>query len=256
MTDAAAVGASRQTWAAASYDTHARFVSDLAGGVMNWLDVKPGERVLDLGCGDGVLTAKLGEAGAEVAGVDSSPDFVAAARARGLDVRLMDGEALTFEDEFDAVFSNAALHWMTKAGQVIDGVARALRPGGRFVAEFGGHGNVAAIVTAMRAVGLARGGNVALAHPWFFPAPAVYQAMLEAQGFSVRRIGLFPRPTPLPTGMAEWLNLFRRPFFEQFENEAENALAEVVELLRPALCDAHGNWTADYVRLRVEAVKP
>ena len=168
----------------------------------------------------------------------------------------MDGQSLSFEREFDAVFSNAALHWMPDAPAVLRGVARALKPGGRFVAEFGGHGNVAAIVTAMRAVALRRGGDVALAHPWFFPAPDVYQALLEAEGFSVQRIALIPRPVVLKTGIAGWLMLFRKPFFQQFENEAENALAETVDLLRPALCDADGNWTADYVRLRVEAVKP
>ncbi len=181
---------------------------------------------------------------------------MAAAKSRGLDVRLMDGEKLTFADEFDAVFSNAALHWMTNASAVLAGVSRALKPGGRFVAEFGGHGNVAALVTAMRAVGMRRGGDLSLAHPWFFPAPDVYQSLLTEHGFTVRRIALIPRPVVLKTGIAEWLMLFRKPFFQQFENEADNALAETVELLRPSLCDAQGNWTADYVRLRVEAVKP
>ncbi len=255
MMDGATAGR-QQTWSAGSYDTHARFVSDLAGGVMEWLAPQSGERILDLGCGDGVLTADLKARGADVVGVDSSADFVAAAQARGLDVRLMDGEKLTFADEFDAVFSNAALHWMTNASAVLAGVSRALKPGGRFVAEFGGHGNVAALVTAMRAVGIRRGGDLSLAHPWFFPAPDVYQSLLTEHGFTVRRIALIPRPVVLKTGIAEWLMLFRKPFFQQFENEADNALAETVELLRPSLCDAQGNWTADYVRLRVEAVKP
>ena len=246
----------RQTWSAGTYDTHARFVSDLAGGVVEWLASKPGERILDLGCGDGVLTADLKAAGADVVGVDSSEDFVRATKAKGLDARLMDGQALDFGPEFDAVFSNAALHWMTDADAVVKGVARALKPEGRFVAEFGGHGNVAAIVTAMRAVGKARGGDLALAHPWYFPAPEVYRALLEANGFTVRRIALIPRPVVLKTGIEGWLMLFRKPFFQQFESEAEMALAEVVDLLRPSLCDASGNWTADYVRLRVEAVKP
>jgi hypothetical protein len=128
-------------------------------------------------------------------------------------------------------------------------------PGGRFVAEFGGHGNVAAIVTALLAVARICGGDASLCGPWFFPTPAEYRGLLEAEGFTVRRIGLYPRPTPLKTGMAEWLKLFRKPFFEQYGSEAENVIAETMELLRPSLCDSHGNWTADYVRLRVEAVK-
>lgn len=245
----------RQQWSAGSYDTHARFVSDLAAGVVDWLAPVPGERILDVGCGDGVLTAELRAKGADVLGIDSSEDFVTAARARGLDARLMDGEALDFGPEFDAVFSNAALHWMPAADAVAAGIARALKPGGRFVAEFGGHGNVAAIVTAMRAIAQRLGGDVALANPWYFPSPQAYQAVLERHGFRVRRIALIPRPVVLKTGMEGWLMLFRKPFFAQFGARAQQALEETIDLLRPALCDSDGHWTADYVRLRVEAVK-
>ena len=248
--------AGRQTWSAKDYDSHARFVSDLAGPALEWLAARPGERILDLGCGDGAVTAALGAMGVEVVGVDTSRSLLAAARARGLDVRRMDGQALEFSAEFDAVFSNAALHWMTAPEAVIAGVHRALREGGRFVAEFGGHGNVAAIVTAMRATARRLGGDQALAGPWFFPTPEVYADMLAKGGLVVRRIGLFPRPTPLKSGMKEWLKVFRRPFFEQYGERMDEVLEEVEDVLRPVLCDGRGAWMADYVRLRVEAEKP
>jgi trans-aconitate methyltransferase len=249
-------GRARQVWNAEDYEKHARFVSDLAGPVLEWLQPQAGERILDLGCGDGVLTEELGRRGVSVLGVDVSESLLAAAAARGVETRPMDGQKLMFDGEFDAVFSNAALHWMSDADAVIDGVFRALRPGGRFVAEFGGHGNVAAVTTAMRATARRRGGDAALAGPWFFPSVAVYREMLEERGFRVVRIGLFPRPTPLATGMIAWLKVFRRPFFAQYGAAEDQVLAEVEELLAPSLRDARGNWTADYVRLRVEAVKP
>lgn len=255
MTAAPGEAARRQSWSPDTYEAHARFVSDLAGEVLEWLAPRLGERILDLGCGDGVLTEELARRGAHVTGVDISEELLAAARARGLDVRRMDGEKLEFDGEFDAVFSNAALHWMTGATAVVAGIRRALKPGGRFVAEFGGHGNVAAIVTAMRAVAMHRGGDVSLAGPWFFPSVEIYRDMLMKHGFEVRRIGLFPRPTPLKTGMGAWLMLFRQPFFAQFGGAAAAVVAEVEELLHPVLCDARGNWTADYMRLRAEAVK-
>jgi SAM-dependent methyltransferase len=247
---------SKQVWKADTYAAHARFVSDLAGEVLEWLAPRAGQRVLDLGCGDGALAVDLMARGCDVLGVDVSDDLLAAARKRGVSVQRCDGQALPFDGEFDAVFSNAALHWMTDATAVVRGIKRALKPGGRFVAEFGGHGNVAAIVTAMRATALRRGGEMALAGPWFFPSCEVYRGLLEGEGFTVRRIGLFPRPTPLATGMAAWLMVFRAPFFAQFGTKADSVLKEVEELLRPSLCDQHGNWTADYVRLRVEAVRP
>lgn len=256
MTVSRAARAGPQIWSAEAYDSHARFVSELAADAVAWLAPRAGEAILDLGCGDGVLTAELAAAGAQVVGIDSSGPMIARAREHGLDVRLGDGEDLQFESEFDAVFSNAALHWMKNAEAVADGVARALKPGGRFVAEFGGHGNVAAIVTAMCAAARLHGGDESLAFPWYFPTPEAYGSLLDRKGFRVARIGLFPRPTRLDSGMAEWLLLFRKPFFDQFGCESARVLDDVVGLLRPSLCDSDGNWTADYVRLRVEANKP
>lgn len=245
---------SQQTWSAEGYDRNARFVSDLGAAVFDWLAPVPGETILDIGCGDGALTQRIAETGARVIGVDSSPQFVAAACQRGIDAHLVDAQDLDFDRRFDAVFSNAALHWMTRPADVIAGVARSLKRGGRFVAEFGGHGNVAAIVTAMRAMALVHGGDEALANPWYFPTPAEYADLLEEGGFGVDEIALIPRPTPLPTGLSGWLQTFRQPFFDQYGADVrETVLSEIEELLRPALCDLHGNWTADYVRLRVRA---
>ncbi len=249
------MSAIHQTWDAADYAANGRFVSDLAADVLQWLAPRPGERILDLGCGDGVIAQRLARAGCQVVGVDTDAAMLDAARTRGVTVVRASGEDLPFEREFDAVFSNAALHWMRQARAVLEGVHRALRPGGRFVAEMGGHGNVAAVITAMRAVARHRGADESLAGPWFFPTEEAYGEMLRQAGFKVRRMALIPRPTPLPGGMSAWLKTFRGVFFAQFGEDAPVVLAEVEDLLRPVLCDARGQWSADYVRLRLEAVK-
>jgi trans-aconitate methyltransferase len=245
-----------QTWDAAAYAATGRFVADLAGGVVELLAAQPAEAILDLGCGDGALTEKLVATGAVVTGADASPPMVAAARARGLTVVQVSADAMRFDGEFDAVFSNAALHWMPDAEAVIAGVHRALRPAGRFVAEMGGLGNIAAIRVALAAVLAQFGIDAEKVAASFYPSPAHYRRLLEAAGFTVRSIELIPRPTPLPAGMEAWLNTFRNGVLDLLGAEDRaRAVADTVELLRPALCDADGNWTADYVRLRFAAVR-
>ena len=245
---------SRQVWSAERYAANAGFVSALGAAVLELLAPKPGERVLDLGCGDGALTEKIAAAGATVVAVDAAPDMVAAARARGLDARLLPGQRLDFAGEFDAVFSNAALHWMRPPEAVLAGVRRALKPGGRFVAEMGGHGNTAAILVALRAV-LGRRGLDALAlSPWYFPSAAAYRRKLEAAGFAVDEIAIVPRPTPLPGSIEAWLETFCEDLFYPLPPaERPRARAEIAELLRPVLTDESGTWIADYVRLRFRA---
>ena len=242
-----------QEWNAEQYAKNARFVSDLGQAVLDLLNPQPGERILDLGCGDGALTERLVAAGANVVGVDSSADMVRAAKDRGLDARVVDGYTLEFDSEFDAVFSNAAMHWMKRdPDAVVAGVYRALKPGGRFVAEMGGHGCVAAITVALCAT-LEEGGlsNPADLIPWYFPTPDEYRARLEAAGFAIEHIALIPRPTPLPTGMRGWLDTFAIPFTTTLpEYKRGEFLDEVTEKLRPVLCDSNGRWTADYMRLR------
>ena len=244
----------RQSWNADDYRANAAFVPELGRPVLELLDPRPGERVLDLGCGDGTLTAELVAAGCTVVGVDSADDMVRAARRRGIDARVMGAASLAFREEFDAVFSNAVLHWVSRADDAVAGVARALRPGGRFVGEFGGHGNVAAVVTALAAVLDRRGVDAARINPWFYPSPDDYRRRLENAGFEVAGIELIPRPTPLPTGIAGWLATFAGVFFESLPvGERDGARDETVRFLRHSLCDTEGNWTADYVRLRFSA---
>jgi trans-aconitate methyltransferase len=245
------------SWDPTGYATHARFVATLGEGVVSLLDPRPGERILDLGCGDGVLTEQLVAAGAKVIGVDASPAMVAAARARGLDARVGDAAALDLAETFDAVFSNAALHWVPDAAAVAVGVHRLLRPGGRFVAVLGGHLCCAAIRAACYAALDRAGLDGAAADPWFFPTPARYRRVLEDAGLVVERLDYFARPTPLPTGIQGWLRTFCDPFFARLPKaDRQPALNWVEAQLRPILTDENGDWFADYTRLRVRASRP
>jgi SAM-dependent methyltransferase len=195
-------------------------------------------------------------AGGRVVGVDASEAQVAAARERGLDARVMDGEALAFDAEFDAVFSNAALHWMKRPRRVLDGVRRALRPGGRFVGEFGAKDNVAAIARALEDALGRRGLSHAERHPWYYPSGDEYRAELQAAGFLVSHLETFARPTPLPGDMNAWLETFAGAFLAAVPPGERGALCrEVSDALAPSLL-REGRWFAEYVRLRFAAVKP
>ena len=243
-----------QTWDPGEYARNARFVADLGAAVFDLLAPSPGERSLDLGCGGGVLTARLAERGASVVGVDSSPAQVAAARARGLDARVIDGTALKLGETFDAVFSNAALHWMKPPDAVARGVARLLVPGGRFVGELGGSLCVEKIRNALHRGLERRGIDPWSVDPWYFPTDQEYASVLTDAGFTIEYIALIPRPTPLPSDVRAWLETFAKSFTAALaEDERSCFLDETQAALREELCDPTGVWVADYVRLRFKA---
>jgi len=250
----------KHTWNTELYEARHAFVWQMGQGILDLLQPRPGERILDVGCGTGQLAERIAQAGADVLGFDASPDMIGQARQNypNLKFALGDAAALAFEAEFDAVFSNAALHWIIDQSGVASGIFRSLKPGGRFVAEFGGKGNIGLIEAALRKV-LPRylAGRLLLVKT-HFPSLAEYAGILEASGFEVTLAQLFDRPTPLEgeQGMQNWLRQFSWYNFEVLApGQREQALAEVVEVLRPSLY-RDGVWTADYRRLRIVAIKP
>ena len=246
-----------QTWDAQAYGRNGAFVHELAGGVLEWLNAQIGEFVLDLGCGDGKLTQRLAATGAHVLGVDASADMVAAARERGIEAEQANAESLPFHDAtFDAVFSNAALHWVRDHESMLAQIHRVLKPGGRFVAEMGGHGNIAAIRVALMAVLSRHGYGDREDGVNYYPTAESYTVRLNRHGFRVEQMAIIPRPTKLAeSGMEGWLRTFRRGVLDGLPQDLREAVVkETSELLAPALCDEAGNWIADYVRLRFVAI--
>lgn len=246
-----------QRWNPDQYAHNARFVAELGLPVVALLAPVAGEHILDLGCGDGALTQVLADLGCQVVGVDASAAMVDAACARGLNARVVDGCALTFDSAFDAVFSNAALHWMKTPEKVFAGVWRALKPGGRFVAEVGGQGNIATLTAALEQALAKRGIDGRSRNPWLFPSLEECRQRLTAAGFAIESIDSFLRPTSLPGCASGWLETFAQSFIAAVPAAGRaDFIAEVVEQCRPHLCDSAGRWTADYVRLRFRAIKP
>ena len=245
-----------QQWDSERYARHARFVSDHGRSVVELLAPRAGECILDLGCGDGALTEALVEAGADVIGVDSSANQVEAARRRGLDARIMDARELPFEETFDAVFSNAALHWVQDLPAALARTWRSLRPGGRFVGEMGGDGNVAAVYAAVVSALAQRGIDATMAYPWVFPSLDAFRAMLKDAGFEVRSAELFARHTRLPGDIGGWLETFAESFLSLVPHGERPALIDDVrDRLEPHLRLEDGGWHVDYVRLRFHAVR-
>lgn len=243
-------------WDAQRYVNEAAFVPAHGMGVLDLLAPQPNERILDLGCGDGGLTERIAATGTTVLGVDASPEMVQLARGRGVDAQVLDGQQLPFRDEFDAVFSNAALHWMPDLPAVLRGVRTSLRPGGRFVGEFAGAGNIAGIGLAVTAARI-RGGLPAPANPWRTCDADEFAELCSAAGLVVNYVEEFPRPTPLPHGLESWLRVFGEPLIADLAaDEREQVIADAVGFAAPWMTDSQGRWSADYRRLRFRVVRP
>jgi trans-aconitate methyltransferase len=248
-------------WDAQLYDSKHSFVSQFGTGLVDLLSPKPGECILDLGCGTGHLTNKIATFGAEVVGIDSASTMIEQARHHYPDLRFEVADAidLQFQEQFDAVFSNAVLHWIREPEKVIASIQRALKPGGRFIAEFGGKGNVNAVLrtiyNAMQAVGYPVDEAM---NPWYFPSIGEYGTLLEQHGLELTFASLFERPTLLDDGdkgMQNWLKMFGNSFLQILPADKQTeVLVNIDNQLRPTLYQ-EGSWFADYKRIRVMAIK-
>lgn len=247
-------------WDANLYDQKHAFVWEKARALVDLLAPQQGERILDLGCGTAQLTSEIAARGAQVVGVDRSSEMIEEARKKfpALRFEVCDARALLFQEEFDAVFSNAVLHWIPDAQPVIVGIARALKPNGRFVAEFGGKGNVQRVMAAFAGALVAFGIPVEGASPWFYPSIGEYSALLEGHGLEVAQAVLFDRPTKLEDGergLANWIQMFGASVVNRVpEPKREAYVREVEKLARPALWKK-GYWELDYRRLSIVARK-
>ncbi len=248
-------------WDTTLYDERHSFVWRYGADLVELLAPQPGERILDLGAGTGHLTAKIAAAGAEVIGLDAAPSMVEQARRNYPALRfvLADGADFAFPDPFDAVFSNATLHWIKRAADAVSSMARALKPGGRLVAEFGGKGNVQSIHSALHAVREATGFA---ARPeldtLYFPSIVEYAALLEQHGLAVTYANLFYRPTPLDGGeggLHNWIEMFANRFLVDIPAHRQSEFIQQVEDRLRGSWHQDGRWIADYRRLRIVATK-
>ena len=245
----AAVSTSK--WNAGDYATVGAFVARLGEAALDLLDPQPGERILDVGCGEGALTHKIVERGARVLGIDNSAEMVAAAKARGLDATLLSAADMTFDSEFDAVFSNAALHWMLDKRRVAAAIFRAVKPGGRFAGEMGGEGNIRRLSELVDEEMIIRGYVPPVEASNWYPPVEEFASVYEPAGFTGIDARLIERPTPLDHGIGAWVTTFRKGWFDRAEVPEEER-AEIAE----AVAERFGSNVADYVRLRFVMRKP
>jgi trans-aconitate methyltransferase len=250
--------AASKKWNALSYDAQMNFVSAKGKQIFELLYPQPQERILDLGCGTGDLTNQLWDLGSDPTGMDFSHDMVAQAALKYPQIKFVqgDGQRFQFDQPFDAVFSNAALHWMKDAKSAAGCIYASLKTGGRFVAEFGGHGNVAVINNGIQTVLHSKG--LTAASPWYFPTIGEYTSLLEEAGFEVSYAQLYSRPTPLnggEQGLRIWLETFADHLFDQFSKEEKQSIYKrIEEQIKPSLWK-EGRYVADYRRIQIIAYK-
>ena len=243
--------ASTSKWNAADYARVGGFVAQLGGAALDLLDPKPGERIVDVGCGEGTLTKKIIERGATVLGIDNSPEMIAAARANGIDAVLLAGEDMQFVGEFDAAFSNATLHWVLEKQQAARAIFRALRPGGRFAGEMGGEANLEKLRDALDDELVIRGYAPPVEASNWYASPHEFAEVYEAAGFREIDARLIERPTPIEHGVAQWVTTFRRGWLDR-AGVPDDERAEI----GAAVADRVGSNVADYVRLRFIMRRP
>jgi SAM-dependent methyltransferase len=245
------VPASTSKWDAADYARVGAFVAELGGAALDLLDPRPGERILDVGCGEGTLTKKIVERGATVLGIDNSPEMIAAARANGIEALLLDAAGMQFFAEFDAVFSNATLHWVLEKERAARAIFRALKPGGRFAGEMGGDGNLRTLREALDEELIIRGYAPPVEASNLYASPEEFAEVYESAGFGQIDARLVERPTPIEHGVAAWVITFRKGWLDRAKvPEAERAE------IAAAVADRLGSNVADYVRLRFIMRKP
>ncbi|EKN66153.1 cyclopropane-fatty-acyl-phospholipid synthase [Neobacillus bataviensis LMG 21833] len=248
-------------WNAEMYDNKLGFVANYGKGIVELLQPQKGEKILDFGCGTGDLSYEISKSGALMTGMDSSEAMITKAREKYPQISFIidNGETLRTNEKYDAVFSNAALHWMKSAEKVVESIEMALREGGRFVAEFGGKGNVQTIIRGITEVlNQDFGINVENRNPWYFPSIGEYSTLLERHGFKVSYAHHFNRPTPLPDGekgLSHWLNGFADDFFPEFTEKERVVIYEKIKNKVQHDLFKNGIWVADYERIRIVASK-
>ena len=250
----------KNDWNTELYDKKHSYVSKFGEDVVNLLNVKPGESILDLGCGTGHLTNLIAESGADVQGIDSSAEMIKQALIKypAIKFDVMDATNFIFEKKFDAVFSNAVLHWIPEKGKVVKCVYNCLKQGGRFVAEFGGKDNVKCIAASIRKILEANGFSKNTEYiDWFFPSLGEYSSILEKYGFRVTYAVHFDRDTFMDEGVdiINWLEMFAKRIFEGIDTDKKSKLIELIKEDLSSTNKKDGKWFIDYKRLRIAAVK-